>query len=545
MDKSIRKILLVDDNEDDYIITRDLLHEIEGQDYELMWTSDFSKALELICEDKYDCCLIDYRLGEKNGIELIRELTTCGCGTPMILLTGIEDWKIDVNAMEAGALDYLVKDKINAPLLERSIRYAIDAKQAERTLRESLRKFRDLFESSPDAILVGDFNGNILDANQAAGDLYDMDHDHLVGKDIMTLVPPEVREEALSDFEELKSGKAGHLESLSLRQDGKAIPIEMRLSHIRHFGRPALLLHIRDMTYRKSLELQLSQAQKLESIGQLAAGIAHEINTPIQYVGDNTRFLKVAVSSLRGALAKSRELFETVKNNTVTKEQIAEFESAMEEAKQEYMLDEIPMAIEESLEGVERVANIVKAMKEFSHPGSKEKTLTDINKALGNTITVARNEWKYVADMETDFDPDLPLVPCLAGELNQAILNIIVNASHAIEEAIEQNGNGKGTIKIATKQIGEQVEISIRDTGTGIPKEIRSKLFDPFFTTKEIGQGTGQGLSIARSVILKHGGDIGFETETGKGTTFVIHLPLDPKTKKMIEKTDLPSLLSI
>jgi signal transduction histidine kinase len=196
-----------------------------------------------------------------------------------------------------------------------------------------------------------------------------------------------------------------------------------------------------------------------------------------------------------------------------------------------YLLDEIPKAIEQTLEGVSRVAALVNAMKEFSHPDTKEKIPLDLNHAIGNTITIARNEWKYIADMETEFDGSLPLVPCQPGAFNQVILNLIVNAAHAIAAANRQGGREKGKISVQTRNCKDWAEIRIQDTGTGIPEKIRNRVFDPFFTTKEIGKGTGQGLAIAHSaVVVQHGGTIHFETEEGKGTTFVVRLPLDGKT---------------
>ncbi len=198
-----------------------------------------------------------------------------------------------------------------------------------------------------------------------------------------------------------------------------------------------------------------------------------------------------------------------------------------EETDFNYLQEEIPKAIKQTLEGVERVAKIVRAMKEFSHPGPKEKTPTNLNRAIENTVTVARNEWKYVAEITLDLDPDLPLVPCLPQEFNQVILNLIVNAAHAIGDVVGHGGQEKGTISVSTRRKGDKVEIKVADTGTGIAPEIRSKIFDPFFTTKEVGKGTGQGLAIARSIIVdKHGGTITFETEVSKGTTFTICLPL-------------------
>ncbi|MFQ5649734.1 MAG: ATP-binding protein [bacterium] len=283
-----------------------------------------------------------------------------------------------------------------------------------------------------------------------------------------------------------------------------------------------------EITDRKILENQLAQAQKLESIGQLAAGVAHEINTPTQYVGDNVRFLAKGFERLQMFIDKCHELLEQADNAAMVQETVAEARSLSTETKVKYMSQEIPVALEETLEGVQRIAGIVKAMKEYSHPGGKEKIPVDINKALENTILVSRSEWKYHAEMEMELNPSLPPVLCFPGELNQVFLNIIVNASHAIMDANKKLSRQKGTITISTDYDDQYAIIKISDTGTGIPREHRDKIFDPFFTTKEVGKGTGQGLAISHNVVVeKHGGGITFETQEGKGTTFSIRLPFE------------------
>ena len=276
---------------------------------------------------------------------------------------------------------------------------------------------------------------------------------------------------------------------------------------------------------------QLLQAQKLESIGRLAAGIAHEINTPTQFVGDNTRFLQDSVQDLIKTMDQYAGLLDTEAAQQNWDERVAKLKADLEDLDIEFLREEIPKAIEQSLEGVERVAKIVRSMKEFSHPGGDTKQMVDLNKAIDSTITVARNEWKYVSDLVTDFDPGLPLVPCLAGDFNQVILNMIINASHAIGDVVGENTGEKGTITISTRHDDGWAEVRISDTGTGIAEEHRSKVFDHFFTTKEIGKGTGQGLAIAYNVITeKHGGTISLESEVGKGTTFTVRLPIEPET---------------
>jgi PAS domain S-box-containing protein len=291
------------------------------------------------------------------------------------------------------------------------------------------------------------------------------------------------------------------------------------------------LLVAADITEQKILQSQLTQAQKLESIGQLAAGIAHEINTPIQYVGDNARFLQQSIHDLLDIVDRYAELLDPAKEPRDWRERATEVQALLEELDVAFLKEELPKAIAQSLEGVERVARIVRSMKEFSHPGGDEKQMADLNRAIETTITVARNEWKYVSDLITDFDPELPPVPCLVGDFNQVILNMIVNATHAISDVVGKSSGEKGTITVSTRRDEDWAEVRISDTGTGIPPEIRSKIFDPFFTTKEVGKGTGQGLAIAHAtVVKKHGGELRVETEVGRGTTFVIRLPLEMET---------------
>ena len=272
---------------------------------------------------------------------------------------------------------------------------------------------------------------------------------------------------------------------------------------------------------RQEMEVKLRHAQKLEAIGQLSAGIAHEINTPIQYVGDNAIFLQDAFKDVIGFLTLIQDEHGKGALSSEWSERIKALDL-------EYLKDEIPRAIQQTLEGVGRVSKIVAAMKDFSHPGGAVREKVDLNRAIESTITVSHNVWKYAATLETDFDPLLPLVPCFPGEFNQVILNLLVNAAHAIEEAnLAKGANQLGLIRVTTRNNVDSVEVRISDTGVGIPEAIRSRIFDPFFTTKAVGKGTGQGLSIARAVIVdKHRGKIDLVSEPGQGTTFILRLPL-------------------
>jgi len=286
-----------------------------------------------------------------------------------------------------------------------------------------------------------------------------------------------------------------------------------------------------DITDRKKMESQLQQSHKMEAIGQLAAGIAHEINTPVQFVGDNTRFFQDSFDDLIQIIKQQQEALAAARSNSLTDELAEKTDQLIEENDLEYLEEEVPLALEQTLKGVERIAKIVQAMKIFAHPGMVAKEPVDINQEIEKTITITRNEWKYVADLKTDFDESLPMVPCFRAEFNQVILNMIVNAAHAIAEKNQDNQSEKGTIQVRTIHKGDQAKICISDTGAGIPEDIRHKIFDLFFTTKETGKGTGQGLAISHSVIVeKHKGSLTLESQEGKGTTFNITLPLEAET---------------
>ncbi len=283
-----------------------------------------------------------------------------------------------------------------------------------------------------------------------------------------------------------------------------------------------------DVTAQRTLERELAQAQKLESVGRLASGVAHEINTPVQFVSDSVNFVREALADVTTSLHRYRALADGVQAGTNVTELAREVREADSAADLDWVLDNVAPALDRALDGLGRVTVIVRSMKEFAHPDRREKSPTDLNRGIESTLVVAKNEYKYVADVETELG-ELPLVTCHGGEINQVVLNLVVNAAHAIE-AVVKGTSDRGTIRLSTRLDGEQVELRISDTGTGIPSEIANKIFDPFFTTKEIGKGTGQGLALARTIVEGHGGTLRFETEMGRGTTFVIRLPVDDPT---------------
>jgi len=398
-------------------------------------------------------------------------------------------------------------------------------------LMEAENRYRSFFENIEQGYYEIDLHGNFIFLNEFACRIFGCAMDELYKGGYRKFMDRENAKLARRIFNEVLENEKPRVGCVFeiVRKDGKKRQVGLSICLMKDpCGRISGFRGIaRDISERKSLEAQQRHAQKLESIGRLAAGIAHEINTPIQYTTDNTRFLQDSFKEIEAVLECYNRLFETAKTGLSTGAVIHEIETVMSEIDLDYLREEIPKAIGQSLEGLDNVAKIVSAMKQFSHPGADEKEYADINRAIQSTITISRNEWKYVADMTTDLDPDLPLIPCLIGEFNQVILNIIINAAHAIGDTEKVKSGGKGLIKVTTRRQGRWVEIRISDTGPGIPKEIRDKVFDPFFTTKEVGKGSGQGLAISHSVIVnKHGGSIEFETEINHGTTMIIRLPI-------------------
>jgi PAS domain S-box-containing protein len=286
---------------------------------------------------------------------------------------------------------------------------------------------------------------------------------------------------------------------------------------------------ISDIDARKKLEadharmeIELRVAHKLEAVGQLASGIAHEINTPIQFIGDGVEFLKESFSDLERLLAAYRDAFATLTADPAQVELRQRLLQAEEEADFEYLQQRVPAACIRTLDGVERVTSIVRAMKEFAHPQSGQAP-GDLNRGLATTLTVARNEYRYAAVVETEYG-ELPPIVCNLSELNQVFLNLIVNAAHAIEDTVGESGQ-LGTIRIRTACDGDHAVVAVTDSGSGIPPDIQTRIFDPFFTTKGVGRGSGQGLAIARAVVERHGGTLAFETSAA-GTTFTIRVPI-------------------
>lgn len=428
--------------------------------------------------------------------------------------------------------DGVILDRYSAPVIDKNGTYYgriwnfRDITGQKRT-QETLQQLSLAVEQSPSSVVITDPAGRINYVNRKFTECTGYTLAEVLGKNPRILnagrCPVEVYENLWST---VTQGKEWRGELCNRRKNGEIFwesatitPMTNPKGEITHF-----LAIKEDITEKLALESQLRHAQKMEGIGQLAAGIAHEINTPTQFVMDNLTFLRDSWKSAEDLLQQYRGAVEKV-NHSVPTDVAERLKQAEQACDLEFIRREVPLAIEQSLDGSRRVAKIVRAMKEFSHPDSAEKTATDLNRAIESTITVARNEWKYVSELTTEFDEQLPAIVCYPGDINQVVLNLIVNAAHAIKTNVKEGEKGQITVK--TRSLGDQAEISVSDTGTGIPEQIRSRVFDPFFTTKELGKGTGQGLALAYTVVVKkHRGKIWFETEVGKGTTFFMTLPV-------------------
>ncbi|WP_421903662.1 PAS domain S-box protein [Maridesulfovibrio sp.] len=399
-----------------------------------------------------------------------------------------------------------------------------ERKKAETEIRQNRELLRSLLDGISAAFLIIDLESRtIAETNEVAETMFGLSRGKILGRNCDRTFASQGKylEEICPRSYETESIR----ETVILGNDGHPLPVTRHVLPITIGVRPHLAVILFDISERKNLERKLEMARKLESIGRLASGIAHEINTPIQYVGNSVHFQKEAFEDfLKIHLLDNRILNECRKaglfpNLLKERDRIAEDEDL------DFLVTEIPESCDRAQDGVSRVAGIVQAMKDFSHPGQQKKQPVDINNLVTTTATVSRNEWKYYAKMDMQLG-DIPLIKCFQGNINQVLLNMIVNAAHAIRDKYKGTGQN-GEIIISTYQSNEEVCISISDDGAGIPDQIRDKIFEPFFTTKKVGEGSGQGLAIAHDIIVtKHGGTIDLDSIPDVGTTFTIRLPI-------------------
>jgi PAS domain S-box-containing protein len=419
-------------------------------------------------------------------------------------------------------------------------------REAELQIKREHGLISAVLSNIPYHVFWKDREGRFLGCNQAFAEMIGAGSpEQLIGKFDHEVGIPREQADAYraDDLTVIESGKPKlHIDETLRRSDGfdrllRTSKVPLRDSSGQVVG---ILVIFEDVTERRVLEQQLLQSQRLESIGQLAAGIAHEINTPTQYVGDNLRFIEGQFDVLMQFVDRLRQGLEDRDKPLSWEQRLQDAAQALEAADYDFLRREVPLALTQSLEGVERVTTIVRAMRDFSHPGSDLHEPADLNRAIRSTVEVCRNRWKESTRLELELDEALLDVPCRVDEMNQVILNLVVNASDAVSSRFAERGPIDGLVRVRTLMLSpELVEIRVIDNGTGIPAAIRSRVFDPFFTTKPIGKGTGQGLALSRNVVVqKHGGEMFFETTEGQGTSFVIRLPL----KRPVVDDTVPAL---
>ncbi|MEH1940817.1 MAG: response regulator [Nostoc sp.] len=506
MDNSPIKVLFIDDDEDDYILTRYWFSEFQVANCELEWVNNYEAARNAIARYQHDIYLVDYRLGPHNGLELLREAIANGCCSPIILLTGQGDWEIDIEAIKAGAADYLEKSQLTAPLLERSIRYAIERKQTEQKIREQAA----LLDVATDAIFVCDLDDKILFWNKAAQRLYGLKKEEAINqksRDIWHEKKVSQVQEALSIM--MKHGSwEGELHQKT--KSGKEIIVESRWTLVHEFSNKAqsILVVNTDITQKKQLEAQFLRTQRLESIGTLASGIAHDLNNVLAPILMTAQLLETQVHDER-----SRRLLQMLITNA------------------------------------KRGANLVKQVLSFTRGIEGDRTILQLKHLIREIQQIIKQTFPKSIEVSTQIPQNLWTISGDATQLHQVLMNLCVNARDAMP-------NG-GILKISAENIlidenyakmhidakvGHHIVVTVADAGIGIKPEILDRIFDPFFSTKELSKGTGLGLSTVLGIIKSHGGFINVHSEQGKGSEFKVYLPAQEATETIEEQEqELPS----
>lgn len=574
----VRQILIIDDNEtihgdfEKILGYSEACSELDDLDAELFGAEDSQfdqslrfemthamqgkEGLEILQQAQtdgvtFEAAFVDMRMPPGwDGVETIEHLWKVDPHLQVVICTAFSDHSWDEIMSRLGKTDRLLILKKPFDDIE-VVQLATSLSEKRRLLEKSLQKVENLelmvgeqaaelqaahqnaealLQSISGALVSLDESGNVSHWNSGAAELFEIQIEHAVGNRFTDLeigwLDPQVVSSMVCNN---TAGESKREEVQFGDRRGQSKTLDMHVCRIVDDPTSkSRLIVATDVTRQKTLQSQLNQAQRLESVGQLAAGIAHEINTPMQYIGDNVRYVAKSMERMSQII----DCLPALVDESVADEQLIEIRNSIGDSvkskKVKSLLKQIPEALADSIEGVAAVSMIVAAMKEFSHPGVDENSQANLNHILESTITVSKNEWKYVADVETDFQESLPDVHVYPSELNQAFLNIVVNAAHAIGDRVASGDLEKGKIEIGTRAENGFACVTIRDTGGGIPKHIRERVFEPFFTTKDVGKGTGQGLAIAHTVIVnKHDGRLSFDVEEGQGTTFTIQIPLD------------------
>jgi PAS domain S-box-containing protein len=473
------RVLLIDDDEDDYVNIRATLQEITNAKYDLVWKSSYQEGLQALIHEDFDVCLLDFRLGQYTGLELLRETQNHDKGTPMILLTGHGDFDLDLKAMQSGAADYLVKAQISPPVLERTIRYAIKRAFDLKIIEEQKESFQILFNSTFEGIIVHR-HGTIVDANKAAGEIFQVNAAEMIERPLEAFVRTDYRN--LLEHQ-LATGREFQLEAIGLRKDGGEIYMALSSRTVTLKGQKVSLIAVRDLTQRKQMESQILQQDRLASLGLLASSLAHEIGTPLGVIRGRAEMLNKSTDE------KTKSTSELIVSQ------------------------------------IDRIAKLVNSLLHIAR-GQQSAAAMDVSvgHVLDDVLNLMGPEIEQKGITLKVSTPGDVTAKAESGPLGQVILNILVNAIHAIEMAKKQKPSDPREISLEITQSAVDVEIKIRDTGCGISEKNLSRLFQPFFTTKDIGLGTGLGLATSYKLVDSWGGSIQVESKEGVGSAFKILL---------------------
>ncbi len=530
------KALIADD---DFVIQEVLKSVMKMLDLEPIVVDTGIEALRVLNgSDPPMIATLDWSMPGMSGLDVCKAIRIQHPTVPfyLIIITAYSDRESLVSALEAGASDFIRKP-FDVPELSARLETGKRLIQMQNRIENQFKANEQLIASINSILISVDEDNIVKHWNHIAAEIFGIAEDDALGQNF-SILPIEWNWEKIGQMVD----RCILADEVVLLNDFSYIDPEDRelflnISINPYIGssidKRGFLIIANDVTEQKFIESQLMHSQKLESIGQLAAGIAHEINTPVQFVTDNTEFLKESIETISGILEKCEDALKECAEKHNCNDSLEKLQELKDEADADFLLDEIPYALNQNLEGLQKIATIVKAMKEFSYPPQTQMVPIDLSEAIKNTSIVARNEWKYISELKMEFDEDLPPVYCHPGELNQVFLNLIINAVHAIQEKLGETSQEMGLITITTRKDGDMAEIKVTDTGSGIPEKAQNRIFDPFFTTKDVGKGTGQGLFICHSVIVdKHKGSITFDTQQGKGTTFTIKIPIIPEDQK-------------
>jgi PAS domain S-box-containing protein len=553
------RILVVEDDLIDRKQIERLLSRSSLSMYDIEFSAYLAKTVQLLGERPFDILLLDLNLPDSTGLDTLAAVEKAHPNVPKIVVTGEGDEDIGLKAVAGGAQDYLIKGKFNTYTLVRAISYSIERKKSEEALRESRGKLNAILESVSDPMIMIDEDLNVMWSNEATK--------HLFGENVSGKKCHQVYHGTNAPCD------SDQCIAMEVFQDGKPHSRDLHFVDIegmrRYFhctanvalwdkeNRPAAVIEIaNDITDRKIAEVfneytrmeaadrelqhvqsQLVQSEKLASIGQLAAGVAHEMNTPVGFVACNFETLQSYMNKILSLLDVYDQLAQKVEFSD--KEQrlqtLERIKGIKERMRFDFILDDLAGLFEDSKEGLDRVTKIIQNLRDFSRiDQAGDLARYSINEGMTATLTVARNEIKYEAEVTTEFG-EVPEVFCNPGQINQVFLNILVNAAQAIDSQERQT---KGHIVIRTCEVNGYVVCQIEDDGPGIPADTLRRIFDPFFTTKPAGKGTGLGLSVSYDIIVnKHKGQLSVESKEGQGTKFTIKLPLAP-AKTTSEKPD-------